>query len=39
MAEAVRLLQARAGAEFDPVVVTALRALVGRGAAGVAPVI
>jgi diguanylate cyclase (GGDEF)-like protein len=36
--EAVRLLQARAGAELDPVVVTALRALVGRGAAGVAPV-
>ena len=38
-AEAVRLLEARAGAELDPVVVTALRALVGRGAAGVAPVI
>jgi diguanylate cyclase (GGDEF)-like protein len=38
-AEAVRLLEARAGAELDRVVVTALRALVGRGAAGVAPVI
>ena len=37
--EAVGRLEARAGAEFDPVVVTALRALVSRGAAGVAPVI
>ena len=36
-AEAVGRLEARAGAEFDPVVVTALRALVSRGAAGVAP--
>jgi diguanylate cyclase (GGDEF)-like protein len=38
-AEAIRRLEARAGAELDPVIVAALRALVGRGAAGVAPVL
>jgi diguanylate cyclase (GGDEF)-like protein len=37
--EAIRLLEARVGAEHDAAVVAALRGLVARGATGVAPVI